>query len=185
MTTVAVVDMAHCGTTMLAGVLERLGVPMLAGGDRGVNLEDAAVAHALRKRSWFEALVRERSGRTWGFKHPGAWRYASWFECLESPVYLAIYKDAVSVSRRHVHTMEYIRPDHYVQYTASRILRSLNGIQSSGLPVCYLSYLDAVRDPYAFVVQVVELCGLGVTERQLHEAAKFIKPLGMSYAGNV
>ena len=175
--------MAHCGTTMLAQCLWHLGVPMLLGGDRG-HCEDAEIAHALRKRAWFEAEVEKRRGQLWGFKHPGGWRFARYFGCLERPRYLAIYKDFVSVSRRYEHNMaqQGVEPDHYVQITAERMLNSINGVMASGLPVDYLSYLDAVRDPYQFVVDVVRVCGLGVTEKQLFAASSSIKPLGMSYA---
>ncbi len=180
MTTPVVLGMAHCGTTMLAECLQHLGVPMTLGGDRG-HCEDAGIAHALRKQAWFEAEVATRSGRTWGFKHPGAWRFARYFECLEAPVYLAIYKDPVTVARRYPYQDATLTEPQHIHQTASRMMGSLAGMLSSGLPVRYLSYLDAVRDPYAFTVDLVKICGLGVTEKQVYAASSSIKPLGMSY----
>jgi len=69
MTTVAVVDLAHCGTTMVAGILERIGVPVVLGRDNG-KLEDQSVIGALRNTDQFQRLIDERRGLMWGFKFP-------------------------------------------------------------------------------------------------------------------
>jgi len=169
MTTVVVLDMAHCGTTMLAGVLERLGVPMTQGGDRGF-LEDAALAESLRNREAFEALVQERSGQTWGFKHNGVWRFAKWFGCLDNPVYLAIYKDPVSVTRRYHGDVEIGA----LYNILLKMDRSMAGIAASNLSVHWLSYLEAVRGPHLFAERIAEICGLSATEKQIHRAASHI-----------
>ena len=180
MKTIVILGMAHCGTTMLAQIVDALGVPMVLGGDRG-HCEDADVARALSKQSWFETLVAERSGRPWGWKHPGGWRFAHYYGCLENPTYLAIYKDPVTVARRFEHNMPYVQDDHRVQATTAQMLRSINGILSTGLPVHYLSYLDAVRCPYLFVEQVVEACELGVSQREMYAASETIKLQGVGY----
>lgn len=176
MTTVAILDASHCGTTMLAGVVQALGVPMTLGGDRGF-LEDAALADSLRSREAFETLVAERSGQAWGFKHNGAWRFARWFDCLENPMYFAIYKDPGTMARRFKREMD----AHAVLDMVLRMKRSLCGVIASQLPVHVLSYLDAVRAPYLFAERVADLCGLGVTERQLHQASITVHLEGLDY----
>jgi hypothetical protein len=174
MKTVVILDMAHCGTTMIATVLQTLGVPMTLGGDRGY-VEDAALAESLRRRAAFEELIEQRSGQLWGFKHPGAWRFAPWFECLDDPVYLAIYKEPGSVARGYGREVN----PRTVHEFVLRMQRSTAGIIASGLPVHCLSYLEAVRCSYAFVEGLAEVCRLGVTQKQVVEAADTIKLQGI------
>ena len=98
MTTVAIIDFAHCGTTMLAGVCETLGVPMVLGGDPNGKMEDQEVVRALDRGIMAElAAKRDAEHPIWGFKVPGAWKYGT-LAVLNDPVYLAIYKEPVAVN---------------------------------------------------------------------------------------
>jgi hypothetical protein len=69
MTTAVILDLAHCGTSMLSGVIHRLGIPMV---QENYNtspgrMEDADVLASLSRESTFAALCKERSGSvgTW------------------------------------------------------------------------------------------------------------------------
>ncbi len=176
MTVVAIVGMAFCGTTMLAGCLERLGVPMVRGGDRG-HLEDAEIAHALRSKDTFAALVKSRSGQ-WGIKHPGLWRFEWLRECMpRETVYLGIFKDPVSVTRRRYHAVDPLK----LQDTVQRMQFAVSGSMAHGLDVHWLSYLGAVRNSFQFVTELTRVCHLSVTERQLFQAASVIRLRGAEY----
>lgn len=169
--TPVVIDLAHCGTTMLAQCLERLGVPMIVGGDRGHH-EDAEIALALRGRQRFEATVQKRNGQLWGFKHPGAWRFAHWFGCLDDPTYFVIYKEPVSVAWRMYEQID--APQ--VLSSIGRLQRSVEGIIASELsPVYWMSYLEAVRDSPAFVRRLAAICQVDASPEQIGQAAAWIR----------
>ena len=102
MVTVAIIDFAHSGTTMLAGICHILGVPMVGADYKPHKMEDLEVARAIRDEGRFARLVEQRNGQheAWGFKMAGAWKFPNSLAHLREPVYLAIYKDPVSVTAR-------------------------------------------------------------------------------------
>jgi hypothetical protein len=175
MKTVVILDMAHCGTTMLAGIVHRLGIPMMGENSLVDRVEDLDVRDALSSEATFRALCRERNGRSWGFKHPGAWRFAEWLrDYLEYPYYLAIYKDPVSVTWRASRQIN----GQCLLYTMRRMNDSISGIQASGLPVFWLSYHEAVTEPVLFVRRVAAILGLDADADTVAAAAAFIQPGG-------
>ena len=177
MAVIAIVDLAHCGTTMTAGILERLGVPMVWKRTNG-KLEDDDVAQALgtvkepQNSRELARLVEQRGDLTWGFKIPGAWKFAPVLrEHLRDPVYLAIYKDPVSVTLRRFGTVDTRR----LAKTTRWMHESIVGIRECGLPVWWLSYLDAMRGPCQFVEHLAELAGVGVTGSQMDACLAWIR----------
>jgi hypothetical protein len=77
MTTAVILDLSLCGTSMLSGVIHRLGIPMV---QENYNtspgrMEDADVLRALSSETTFRELCKQRQGTDWGFKHPGGWRF--------------------------------------------------------------------------------------------------------------
>lgn len=178
MTTVAIIAFAHCGTTMIAGVCEILGVSMVNEDYHPVKREDWEVVEALREGR-LPALVEQRSVQHehWGFKYPGAWHYADTLqENLRDPLYLTIWKDPVSVARRRFGKSEdrWLRK---VANTCQRMRESVDGIRHSGLPVHTLSYCHAIADPERFVIGLAEMIGLQPTEEQIARAAQYIQPV--------
>ena len=100
MTTIVILDLAHHGTTMLAGCLEILGVSMVGASYDPERWEDKLIPKAIQDEHAFATVINARNhamkmaGRDWGFKYPGAWLWADMMEkYLIDPVYFAIYKD--------------------------------------------------------------------------------------------
>ena len=180
MKTFAVIDVAHCGTTMVAGCLDILGVPMVGRRYSGMSWEVIEIAKALSAgREAFAELARSRDGRTWGFKHPGAWRFTWLGEVLVEPIYLAIYKDPVSVARRV--RQHGCADGHPLVDTTRRMFTSAGGIVASGLPVHWLSYGDAIARPRTFVEELAHLAylaGVEASAARVCAAVRFIQPGG-------
>jgi hypothetical protein len=176
MTTAVILDLSLCGTSMLAGVIHRLGIPMVRENYQTSpgRMEDADVLAALSAESTFAALCKERSGQDWGFKHPGAWRFPwlSWH--LEAPVYFAIYKEPVSVTWRKMERIDSIS----ILSTLEKMRRSVVGIEHRDLPCHYLSYAEAVRAPLVFTRRVAETLGVYEDDAQIARAAAWIRTEG-------
>lgn len=173
MTVIGVVDLAHCGTTMTAMVLERIGVPMLFRYGNRKKLEDREVIDALLCGETFPALVEHRSGFTWGFKYPGAWKFAPLLqEYIPDAVYVAIYKDPVSVTYRRFGSIGGGK----LAKTTLWMLDNIEGLNASGLDVHWLSYRDAIVGPCGFVGRLAGLAGVSVTGGQMDAALGAIAP---------
>jgi hypothetical protein len=175
MTTVVILDCALCGTSMLAGLVHRLGIPMVRDNCRLDKMEDLDIRDALQKEADFARLVQERSGADWGFKWSELARFAAWFKAyLENPIYLAIYKDPVSIAwRRHQEINAKTALD-----SVLRMRDSLTRIIGSGLPVHILSYTEAVTSPLVFVRRLASIIRVDADERTIAHAATYIQPGG-------
>jgi len=172
-TTVVILDLAHCGTTMVAGVFQLLGVPMV--GDRydAAKWEDLEVIKALQDESAFAWLVANKPD-LWGFKYPGAWKFAPMLKThLRDPVYFAIYKEPVSVTMRRFGGAA--GPGR-VRDTIQQMEASINGIIESRLPVHFLSYQIAITAPRAFASRLANLAGLSVNKSQMDAIARYVQP---------
>lgn len=172
--TVAIIDLAHCGTTMLAGVCEILGVPMVGARYKERKWEDQDVIAAIRDRTAFAQLVarRDAAHERWGFKFAGAWLFADSLVVLRDPVYLAIYKDPVSVTARRFNAVTISK----LANTLRQMRDSVHGINDAGLDVRWLSYHQAVVTPAAFVVEVAHAIDIPPTPAQVDRAVAFIRP---------
>ena len=176
MTTVAIIDFAHCGTTMVAGVCEILGVPMVNEDYHPVKREDWEVVEALREGRFAELAEQRNEHEHWGFKYPGAWIYADVLrENLRDPLYLTIWKDPASVTRRRFGRSD-VRWLHKMINTCRSMAESLDGIKRSGLPVHTLSYYHATTDPVWFVRRMAEMIGIQPSTEQLVRAREYIQP---------
>lgn len=179
MTTVAIIDFAHSGTTMLAGICEILGVPMIGDNYHEWKWEDHGVIEAIGDGdNSFASLVNERNNKfdMWGFKYPGAWKFMPMLKSyLRNPVYMAIYKDPVSVTRRRFGTSDarFLRK---LLNTARQMQQSINGIRNCGEPVMVFSYHKAIVKPRRFVLDVVETIGVEPRVANVETAVKFIQP---------
>jgi len=176
MTNVVILDLAHCGTSLLSGVVHRLGIPMVQTNYNTSpgRMEDGDVLKALSSEETFAALCAERRGMDWGFKHPGAWRFEWMPRYLRAPIYLAIYKDPVTTTFRKFQEIDGVS----MLSTIERMRRSVMGIERRQLPCFYLSYYEAVCKPVVFTKRLAHILGVTVDEGQIAHAAAWIQPGG-------
>jgi hypothetical protein len=176
MTTAVILDLSHCGTSMLSGVIHRLGIPMVQANYRTheSRVEDADVLAALSSEATFKELCKERQGTDWGFKHPGAWRFEWMPQYLADPVYFAIYKEPISVTWRKYKQIDGIS----LLSTLDRMRRSVMGIEHRQLPCHYLSYWEAVKSPIVFTRILAAALRLEVDDWTMRHAAEWIQQTG-------
>lgn len=175
--TVAIIDLAHHGTTLVSGLCCILGVPMCGTRYDEEKLEDLDIQDALLKnrRRVFERIVEERNAAhaMWGFKRVGGWLWASWLqESLRNPVYFAIYKEPVTVTRRRIRKLSINK----LLNTVVQMERSVRGIRDAGLPIRLLSYQAAILMPEKFVQEIAHWIGVDVTDEQMARAVGYIQP---------
>lgn len=176
--TVAIIDFAHCGTTMVAGIYEILGVPMVNKDYHQMKWEDHEIILPAKAgdEGRLSAVIASRNDQyaVWGFKFPGVLRVSPWLvPLLTDPVYIAIYKDLVSVTRRRFGTSNR-QLYRKMLNTAKQMRSSMESIARSGLEVHLLSYYKAVMDPDRFVDQLVEIAELPVDNQRILRAANYI-----------
>lgn len=176
--TIAVIDFAHCGTTMIAGICEILGVPMVAGDYHQMKWEDHEIILPAKdgdEQKLLETVAaRNEKYPAWGFKFPGMLRvYPALADMLTDPVYIAIYKDLVSVTRRRFGTSNN-RLYKKMLNTARQMERSVRSIAASGLDIHLLSYCKFVYSPLNSVLHLVDLTGIVPSEERVNRAASYV-----------
>jgi len=175
--TIVVCDLSHCGTTMLTGIIQILGVSMVEDGYVGHSREDNEIrnaAKAYRKRGDTDSLkeVIDRKNKekdVWGFKLINLWATDIIFEHLRNPIYLLILKDPVSVTKRRLSRCDRGR----LSNTLKRMIRA---VKLTPIDTHFISYLDAIVAPREFVCNIAEIIGIEPTEEQIDRAIKFIQP---------
>jgi hypothetical protein len=176
---VVIVDFAHCGTTMLAGIIHLLGVPMVGHDYNAAKWEDFEISRALQNgEAAFAAVARERDATfgNWGFKCPGIWNQIDVLDrVLIEPVYLAIFKDPVSVTLRRFGN-DNGRRFRYLNDTMRQMKKAIDGMGATGRDISLFSYSRAVGAPWQFVRKVASVIGAIPTAKQAEAAAGFIRP---------
>jgi hypothetical protein len=177
--TVAIIDFAHCGTTMMAGIYEILGVPMVADDYHQMKWEDHEIILPAKAGDdgLLAAVVASRNAQydTWGFKFPGMLRVSPWLApLLADPVYIAIYKDLVSVTRRRFGTSNR-QLYRKMLNTAKQMQSSMQSIASSGLEVHLFSYCKAIVDPVGFVLSLASVAELEPQNECIDRAADYVQ----------
>jgi hypothetical protein len=177
--TVAIIDFAHCGTTMMAGIYEILGVRMVADDYHQMKWEDHEIILPAKAGDALALLnvvnKRNTEHETWGFKFPGMLRvYPDLQHLLADPVYIAIYKDLVSVTRRRFGTSNR-QLYRKMLNTAKQMQSSMQSIASSGLEVHLFSYCKAIVDPLGFVLSLASVAELEPQNECIDRAADYVQ----------
>jgi len=165
---------------MVAGILECLGVPMVADNFFGMSWEDSDIVRRLKvSDEAFKEVVdrRNRKNDIWGFKHPGAHRFLKRMKkILRNPVYLAIWKDPVTVTQRRF-GYDSERPFILdMQNTCVKMANAMWNIYTAEEEVHMLSYAQALIKPRWFVEEIVRVTELDATGAEIANAVKFIRP---------
>jgi hypothetical protein len=176
--TVVIIDFPRCGSSMTAGVLEILGVPMVGTNYDPYKLEDIDIQKSLYMEpdeDKFASIVAERSARNeiWGWKCLGGWKFADWYaKYLVDPVYIAIYKDPVSVTRGRYRAMGISK----IHSTFANMYEGLRGILDNKMPTRFLSYQTAIVDPRLFVTSIADIIQVQVADDAIERAVGYISP---------
>ncbi|WP_435106114.1 hypothetical protein [Arhodomonas sp. AD133] len=165
--TAVVIGVARGGTTMVASVLQALGVYM--GENLGPVLEDVRLSEAVEagdsKAVNVIAAERDKQFRVWGWKRPAAVQHAAvWQPRLRNPHVIAVYRDPFAIANRNRISMlmDCIQG---IERATKELARLTQFIKKSGLPTLVCSYEKAMIHPHDFVRGVDAFLGLGAEEK--------------------
>ena len=180
--TVVVLGAARGGTTMVAAVLQALGVFM--GEKLGPVLEDVALSRAVESRDMVrlkEIVARRNAAHAlWGWKRPSAFEYSDvWQDCFRHPYIIAIFRDPFAIANRNRISMLseiFQNMERSVQHLGMLV----NVLRQQSGPVLLCSYEKALAFPETFVGAVEGFLDLSAAERRA-EAIRQINPAPQKY----
>lgn len=180
--TVVVLGAARGGTTMVASVLEALGVPM--GEKLGPVMEDVALSRAVETRDLaaVDEIIAARNEKhpVWGWKRPSALEHGEvWQGRFRNPYIIAIFRDPFAIANRNRISM---LSDVFQNMALSvRHLGMLVEIvKKEKGPVLLCSYEKALASPETFVRAVDDFLDLDAADRRA-DAIGRINPNSMEY----
>ena len=165
--TVVVLGVARGGTTMVASVLEALGVPM--GEKLGPVKEDVELSQAIESGDIyrFNQLINTRNSTypIWGWKRPAAVEHSEiWEASLRNPYIIAIFRDPFAIANRNRISM---LSDVFknMENSISHLDMLVQFLQKQRHPTLLCSYEKAITAPEAFVQAVDNFLQLDAQNR--------------------
>lgn len=176
--TLIVLGAPRGGTTMAAGCLHHLGVPM--GDSAGpVVFEDQVIGKSLDRgdlRGFRLAIANmNASYPVWGWKRPSAFRHLDLVAAeFREPYFIAIFRDPVAVALREHISMRF-DPTPALEVTLETYSTIARFLSETNRPVLAVSYEKALRYPLHFVEALVGFVG-PVSNESIDAALAFIDP---------
>jgi len=175
--TVVVLGVARGGTTMVASVLQALGVYM--GEKLGSVLEDINLSQAVETRDMnaVQTIVSQRNSTfpVWGWKRPAAVEYSDiWMNSFRNPYIIAVFRDPFAISNRNrISMLNDLFQDMERSVQHLEVLTKFLRKQECPLLLC--SYEKVLASPETFVKAVDSFLDLKA-EEHWPEAAGRIEP---------
>lgn len=172
--TVVVSGIARSGTSMVATVLEALGVFMGTDRTKG-SLEDKEISNLLEREyndEVLKALIDRRNAThsVWGWKRPAALKHAEKYShLLRNACYILTFRDLAAVAvRRSIAAETDLRQNLRQAHRQSVFLLDFLGTIQS--PCLLVSNETAVLHPTYFVNELIAFLGVEVLEDQRQAA---------------
>jgi len=180
--TVVVLGVARGGTTMVASVLQALGVHM---GERlGPVLEDVLLSESVESRNLqqFENLVAKRDAahQIWGWKRPSALKYTDvWENSFRNPHLVVVFRDPFAIANRNRISM---LSDVFknMEGSVKSFQKLIKYLKYQKSPILLCSYEKVLSSPENFVMAVDEFLDLNAKELR-SAAVKKINPASKEY----
>lgn len=175
--TFVVLGAARGGTSMLAGVVHHLGVPM--GRNLSAVYEDVEVCNPMEAgdRAAVQAIVlaRNQAHDLWGFKRPAALGYLHKYQSeLRNPELLVVFRDPFAIAQRnHLSIDREILPG--LRDASLLNAQLIELVASTRLRTLLVSYEKALLDPPTLVGSVAAFIGVKESEL-LRRAERSIRP---------
>jgi hypothetical protein len=183
--TVIVTGAARGGTSVLAQVLERLGL-FLGDTCDPVVVEDTAILHALRSSDMdrLEHIIAERNQRfsQWGFKIPNLYDFLPPAEALRfrNPRFIIVFRDPLAIARRNELSM-FRGPTEALREAGLNVARLTSYAGELTEPALLVSYEKALQHPEHVIDTIAAFCGLVPSEKQRAIALSAVTPSGFTY----
>ena len=158
--TVVITGPARSGTTMMAQIVQTLGVHL--GDTVDVNLlEDLEIRSATREADMekMEALIEERNQKSpiWGWKYPGSLEHLSKFSSsLRNPFVIFTFRDPIATSvRNQIGEEETLNLIDTVDDALNYMKLAMQWIRDHDAPCMCVSYEKALLNPESLVDEVM------------------------------
>lgn len=186
--TVVVIGLPQGGTSMLAAVVDALGVPMTAGAMGNFEAEDGRPSVGDELKTWIGKVVDwNRRSDVWGFKDTLLWRFdANVVQAvLRNPYYLVAVRDTAAIMQRRAANHGVVEP-HNLYAVLEFIMEQQQALWQlvqalSDAPLIVVSYERTIRDGESacrFVGQVANFLGIQPTNEQVLLALSRISQTG-------
>lgn len=182
--TVVVVGLAQGGTSLVAAVVDALGIPFSDTGKARGNFESTSRPGVPDDEATWFAKVAEITGRShaWGFKDPNIYRFPAGrvHTALANPYYLVVTRDLMAIcQRRRQGCDDAVLPSDVLRRAVRRQQEMWDWIfQLPPAPLLGISYQRAIAGPEAFVDGVIAFLGLTPTAEVRQRALGRISPTG-------
>lgn len=181
--TVVMFGVPRGGTTMVAGLVQRLGIPIGEGMD--YNLEDPDFARKPLPQMKQSLQERNEAFRVWGWKFPAAARYLpKIIDTVRNPRFIVVWRDPLTAALRGIDRAHRKNASKEAQFKESLgaieamiglQLLNVEAIRRAGCPVLMISYEKAVRRPEEMIRLIATFVGRPAPE-DLSELLEFAKP---------
>ncbi|WP_348815023.1 sulfotransferase [Halomonas sp. H10-59] len=176
---IIVIGTARGGTSMVAGVLAKLGVFM---GDRASHpvYEDVRLSEAFEKQDMAQTglIVKEYQTRytRWGWKRPSIIDHLDEVDALlPNARYVFIYKDILSIAQRNSISM-LAEITEGMDRALSQYRKTLRFVRQKSPRAMLVSYEKASAYPEAFLSTLESFCGISPSQEEHQTALAFIDP---------
>ncbi len=161
--TIIVVGVARSGTSMVAGVLDKLGVFLGEKSGKAV-FEDVEIAKAIREKDvkTLRAIIEknDQAGEVWGFKRPEVFDVLpNYLAMFRNPRIVAIFRDPISIAKRNEISMHSDFIDE-LERAAKRTVALVSFVKHQKVPLMLVSYEKALFEPAGFLDTLTSFCGL-------------------------
>lgn len=181
--TVVMIGMPRGGTTMVAGVAQRLGLNI--GENLGFNLEDEDFDRKTMAHMRAAAAARDGRMPVWGWKFPTASNYLEkLLPHLRNPRLVVVWRDPLTAAMRSVEQLmdqglpevaQTKRSLNAVETMVNRQMNNLSLLRTVNVPALLASYEKSLRRPQEFIEQFASFLGLPVPA-DTADILKFMEP---------
>jgi hypothetical protein len=184
--TVPVLGVARGGTTMVATVLDRLGIYM---GPRQELVGDHYENQAMKQPCWqtrADCVTNYNSKYArWGWKDTiGLPSFSELFPLIRSPRPVVVFRDIVASVQGNMRVDETTKlvPPRSFEFLLKDTMQQWNRLAllclSPPCPILLVSYERAINRPEQFVSELADYLDVQITDDQMHNALSVISPTG-------
>ncbi|NVK42972.1 MAG: hypothetical protein HWE39_17145 [Oceanospirillaceae bacterium] len=180
--TVIVVGSARGGTSIAAGALFHLGVPMFSAGPP--VFEDIHLSNAFEKadkKRYRSIIERFNAESVWAWKRPSNINYlAKVVKEVRNPIFVVMVRDAFAIGVRNSISMKSnaVKSMTEALMHQQKVMRFFN---KNTHPILFCSVEKVKQYPDHFINSLVSFCELQPSQEQIEDAIHFIEPEPSEY----
>ncbi|WP_319496825.1 sulfotransferase [uncultured Cohaesibacter sp.] len=176
--TIIVLGVARSGTSMIAAVLQKLGV-FMGSEARSSVVEDVRLSKAMENGSAkdIKAVIAAYNEEhdVWAFKRPEAFVYLKkYLSLFRNPRVVVVFRDPVAIAMRNQISMHMEFLDQ-LERSAKKTHELVGFVKSLDCPTMVVSYEKALYNPDHFIEKLVEFTGLQCDEAVRKDALAVVE----------